>query len=99
MHVHSEYFPASCNSGPEQETTPVVTAIITTIPVIQTIPTEPIHTQASDTEFLLALDISEAKILDLLGGINTELAKASVSNGTSGLQRTWELQSQTIRNR
>ena len=65
--------------APTEEPTPEVTAIITSVPVIQTIPTEPIRTQASDMELLLALDASQARVLDLLDGINTELAKAALN--------------------
>ncbi len=69
--------------APTEEPTPEVTAIITSIPLIQTIPTEPIRTQASDMELLLALETSQVRVLNLLDGINTELAKAALNNGTT----------------
>jgi len=62
------------------ETVPVVTAPVTTVPVIQTLVTEPMRTQSSDTEFLIAIDASQGKILDHLNNINAELVK----DGTIG---------------
>jgi len=60
-----------------------ITVTVITGPAIQTLPTEPIRTQASDTEFLLAIDASQAKILDLITTISIELAKDSIIGDTS----------------
>ena len=64
-------------------TAAVVTAVITTAPVEQALPTELIRKPPSDTEFLIAYDASQAKILDLITVINAELAKDSVLGNTS----------------
>jgi len=58
------------------------TTTITAGAAIQTQPTEPIHTQASDTEFLSALNASQSKVLDIITTINTELAKDSIIGDT-----------------
>jgi len=65
------------------ETTPVATAIITSGPVSQTVPTEPIRTQASDSEFVVSIDASQARILTILEGIDTEISKPGIDNGTA----------------
>lgn len=50
---------------------------------MQTQPPGPVRTQPSDTEFLLAIDTSQAKILDHINNINTEIAKDGIMGNTS----------------
>lgn len=64
-------------------TEPAGTAMVTTAPVVQTLPTEPIRIPPTDTEFLLAYNASQAKILDLVIAINTELLKDGVRGNTT----------------
>jgi len=64
-------------------TAPLITAIVTTAPVMQTQPAGPVRVQPSDTEFLLAIDASQAKILDNINNINTEIAKDGIMGNTS----------------
>jgi hypothetical protein len=64
-------------------TAPVITPIVTTGPEIQAPPTESIRKKASDTEFLLAIDDSQLKILNQIETINAELVKDSSTGGPS----------------
>jgi hypothetical protein len=57
--------------------------MVTTAPVVQTLPTEPIRKLPSDTEFLLAYNASQARILDLVITINTEIVKDSIPGNIS----------------
>jgi hypothetical protein len=60
-----------------------ITAVVTAVPAVQALPTEPKRKTPSDTEFLLAYNASQEKILDLVTTINTELLKDTVSvNGS-----------------
>ncbi|MCU0630348.1 MAG: hypothetical protein MUF37_04255 [Methanoregulaceae archaeon] len=69
--------------APVETTGPVGTNVVPTTAVVQTLPAEPIRKPLSDTEFLLAYNTSQAKILDLVITINTELIKDSVQGNIS----------------
>jgi len=71
--------PVSTPAVPEVE----ITAFVTTAPPVQVLPTEPIRKTPSDTEFLLAYNASQEKILDLVTTINTELVKDTVPGNIS----------------
>jgi hypothetical protein len=67
--------PVPTPAGPEVE----ITAVATTASLVQALATEPIRKKPSDTEFLLAYNASQEKILALVTIINTELVKDTVS--------------------
>lgn len=75
--------PISAPVSTPNVTAPVITATVTTGPPIQTLPAGPLRTQASDTGFLVAINASQSKVLDLINSINTELAKDSTLGNTS----------------
>ncbi len=60
-------------------TEPVVTAIVTTVTAVQALPAESTRKTASGTEFLLAIDDSQVKILNQIETINAELVKDSTT--------------------
>lgn len=74
--------PASTPVPTATRIAPVTTTTVTTGPAVQTLPAGLIRTQASDTEFLLALDASQSKVLDLITTINSEMTKDSIAGNT-----------------
>jgi hypothetical protein len=71
--------PASTQTGTVTEITPIVT----TGPEIQALPTDSIRKKASDTEFLIAFEDSQSKILNQITTINTEIVKDSTIGNIS----------------
>ncbi|MEI6292185.1 MAG: hypothetical protein WCP36_00780 [Methanomicrobiales archaeon] len=76
--------PPEATPGPTPVTTaPVTTTVFTTAPAAMALPTEPIRKPPSDTEFVLAYNASQAKILELVSVINTELIKDNVAGNNT----------------
>jgi hypothetical protein len=71
--------PVSTQTG----TVPELTPIVTTGPEIQALPTDSIRKKASDTEFLIAFEESQSKILNQITTINTEILKDSATGDPS----------------
>ncbi len=71
--------PVSTQTG----TGPEITPSVTTGPEIQAPPTESIRKKASDTEFLVAIEDSQSKILNQITTINTEIVKDSTTGEPS----------------
>jgi hypothetical protein len=67
--------PVSTQTG----TGPEITPSLITGPEIQAPPTESLRKKASDTEFLIAIEDSQSKILNQITTINTEIVKDSTT--------------------
>jgi hypothetical protein len=67
----------------QNRTGPEITPSFTAGPEIQVPPAESIRKKASDTEFLVAIEDSQSKILNQITTINTEIVKDSTTGETS----------------
>jgi hypothetical protein len=76
---HTSITPVSTQTGTE----PVITPSDTTGPEIQASQTESKRKKASDTEFLVAIEDSQSKILNQVTTINTEIVKDSTTGEPS----------------